>query len=221
MARRRPDPPSSRARLLTAARQEFAARGFDGAKVDRIAARARVNKAMLYYHFRNKAALYRAILHELFHGVAEAVTAVRAAGGTPDEQLRRFVEAVARRGIEQPDFPGVWLREMADGGRHLDAVIVAEFQRVLGVLAAILADGRRQGAFRDTNPFVTHLGIVAPLLFFAATAPMRRRFAGLGLAGLDPAPDLFIAHVQHTTLAALAPAGAGAGARPADSRTRR
>jgi AcrR family transcriptional regulator len=208
-------------RLLAAARQEFAARGFDGAKVDRIAARARVNKAMLYYHFRDKAALYREILLHLFRGVADAVEAVRAAGGPPDEQLRRFVEAVARKGIEQPDFPGVWLREMADGGRHLDPVIAGEFRRVLGVLAAILADGQRMGVFRDVSPFATHLGIVAPLLFFAATAPIRRRFAGVGLPGLELDADLFIAHVQHTALAALAPVGAGAAVRPAVSRTRR
>ena len=63
MARpRRSDAPSSRDRLLTAAAAEFAMRGFEGAKVDRIAKHARVNKAMLYYHFTSKAALYREIL---------------------------------------------------------------------------------------------------------------------------------------------------------------
>ena len=48
---------TSRQRLLTAAAAEFAARGFAGASVDRIARAARVNKAMIYYHFRSKAAL--------------------------------------------------------------------------------------------------------------------------------------------------------------------
>ncbi len=56
----------TRERLLAAAREEFAARGFDGAKVDRIARRARINKAMVYYHFPSKAALYLAILREQF-----------------------------------------------------------------------------------------------------------------------------------------------------------
>ena len=68
---------------------EFAARGFDGAKVDRIAARARVNKAMLYYHFKNKAALYREILGEQFRrarrGPARGPSGRR---GTPQDQLR-------------------------------------------------------------------------------------------------------------------------------------
>ena len=49
-------------RILAAAAAEFAERGFGGARVDRIARRARVNKAMLYYHFRSKRELYRTLL---------------------------------------------------------------------------------------------------------------------------------------------------------------
>jgi TetR/AcrR family transcriptional regulator len=197
--------PSSRDRLLAAAREEFAARGFAGAKIDRIAARARLNKAMLYYHFKHKAALYQHILHDLFREVAEAVEAARDQGGAPADQLRRFVETIARDGIARPHFPPLWLREMADGGRHLDARVVAEMQRVVAVLAGILADGQQQGAFRPAHPFVTHLGIVAPLLLFAASAPARGRFAKLGHAPIDVPADLIVRHIQNATLAALAP----------------
>ena len=57
---------SSRQRLVTAAAAEFAARGFAGASVDRIARGARVNKAMIYYHFQNKRALYTEVLRDMF-----------------------------------------------------------------------------------------------------------------------------------------------------------
>ena len=53
-------------RILAAAAVEFAARGFAGARVDRIARRARVNKAMLYYHFHSKQGLYRTLLRRTF-----------------------------------------------------------------------------------------------------------------------------------------------------------
>ena len=53
-------------RILAAAALEFAERGFAGARVDRIARRARVNKAMIYYHFKSKRALYGALLREMF-----------------------------------------------------------------------------------------------------------------------------------------------------------
>jgi TetR/AcrR family transcriptional regulator len=56
------DPQRTRERIIAAALKEFAARGFAGARVDRIALRARVNKRMLYHYFGNKEDLFRAIL---------------------------------------------------------------------------------------------------------------------------------------------------------------
>lgn len=216
--RRRAQQPS-RDRLLAAAREEFARRGFDGATVDVIAARARVNKAMLYYYFHSKAELYRLILRDLFRGVADAVGAVREAGGAPEAQVRGFVAAIAHHGVDQPHFPAIWLREMADGGRHLDGSILTEVTRVLATLSAMLDDGQHAGRFRVANPFLTHMGIVAPLMFFAASAPVRRRFKRAGRASVEPPPDALLAYVQDTTLAALAPARrARRGTRPEEHR---
>lgn len=56
------DPHRTRQRILAAALQEFSARGFAGARVDRIARRARANKRMLYHYFSSKEGLFRAIL---------------------------------------------------------------------------------------------------------------------------------------------------------------
>ena len=205
-ARRTPGAPTTRDRLLTAAAEEFAARGFDGAKVDRIATRARVNKAMLYYHFKSKTALYQTILLDRFGSVARAVEAVRERGGAPEAQLRGFVEALAGTAFTQPQFPPMWLREIADGGRHLAPPIVAQMGRVVGTLGAILADGHAAGHFRRVNPLVTQIGIVAPLLFFAATAPVRERFKRIVPNEIANAPGQeVVAHVLAATLAAVAP----------------
>jgi AcrR family transcriptional regulator len=207
---------ASRNRVMAAAIAEFAARGFDGATVDRIAARARLNKAMLYYHFRGKAALYREILRDVFAGVADAVQAIPGASDTPQAKLRRFVETVAAEAVARPHVPSVWLREMADGGRHLDDAIVVQLARVVAVLADILRQGERQGVFRRAHPFVTHLGIVAPLLLFAASAPVRKKFGprlAPDVAGIDAASAIH--QVQDATLAALAVQPAPLHGRPA------
>jgi TetR/AcrR family transcriptional regulator len=195
---------TTRERLLAAAAAEFAARGFDGAKVDRIAARARINKAMLYYHFRSKAALYREILRHTFATVAAAVTEARSQGGAPDHQVRRFIEAIALAAEGSPHFPSMWLREIAEGGRHLDDSIVLELRRVIETLAAILQDGHRAGIFGRVNPFVTQIGIVAPLMFFSASVPIRERYRHLVPAHVTaPRREEIVAHVQAMTLAAL------------------
>jgi TetR/AcrR family transcriptional regulator len=211
----------SRDRILAAAAAEFAARGFDGAKVDQIARRARLNKAMVYYHFPSKVAVYRAILRDVFADVGVAVGRVRDAGGAPQAQLRAFVRAVADQAIARPHFPPLWLRELADGGRHLDASVLAEMRRVVETLAAILLDGRRAGQFAPASPLITHAGIVAPLLLVAATRGVRERLQsllppGAGDASLDDA----VAHVQAATLAALRPVASPVRS-PSRVRTRR
>src|SRR5512134_525761 len=93
---------ASREKVWMAAAHEFAARGFDGAKVDRIAAAARVNKAMIYYHFASKAGLYNAILHDTFSAIAAAVRGVQDAGGTAEFQMRAYVAAIAGIAEERP-----------------------------------------------------------------------------------------------------------------------
>jgi AcrR family transcriptional regulator len=206
----------SRERILAAATAEFAARGFDGAKVDRIAARAHVNKAMLYYHFKNKADLYRAILRDLFQAMAEAVAASRTPGGQPADQLRRYIRAMAAEAASRPFLPSLWLREMAEGGRHLDASVIRHLTSVLGVLASIVREGHDDGVFSDVHPFILQLNIVAPLLLFSASAPVRERFAHVFPPAMASATrEDVVAHIEASALAALArspqPAGAGIG----------
>lgn len=55
---------ATKKRILAAALAEFSAKGISGARVDRIAARARTNKRMLYHYFGSKEELYRAVLHQ-------------------------------------------------------------------------------------------------------------------------------------------------------------
>jgi len=77
------NPERTKARILQAARREFAAKGIGGARVDAIAKRARVNKRMLYHYFGNKDALFQAVLLQTLN---ERVAHV--AGTSPDTAER-------------------------------------------------------------------------------------------------------------------------------------
>ncbi len=150
--RRGPASDRSRERLFDAAKQEFAAYGFAGASVDRIAAAARLNKAMIYYHFGSKAALYREILREMFAAVGARVMTVAASSAAPAEKIRLFVEAFAAEAEARPHFPPIWFREIAEGGEHLDAATIADMVGVLKALVMIIEEGVKKGRFRPTNP---------------------------------------------------------------------
>src|SRR3954468_4708431 len=86
--------PGTRSRILAAARDEFGARGFAATTVDRIARRARVNKAMIYYHFPNKRALYAAIIRDHFTPIADGLAPIAAHPAPAGEQLDRLIESL-------------------------------------------------------------------------------------------------------------------------------
>ena len=194
----------SRERLFAAAATEFAARGFAGANVDRIARAAHVNKAMIYYHFGSKAALYREILGDMLRAVGERVRAVAASDATPEEKLRQFVAAIAEAADARPHFPPIWFREIADEGAHLGAETLQEVAAVLHGLMAILQEGIRMRRFRKVNPLLVHGGIVGPLLMYFASGPLRRRLGRGGLAGATSIDRReVVAHVQRVSLGIL------------------
>jgi TetR/AcrR family transcriptional regulator len=197
-------PGDSRRRLFSAAAAEFAARGYAGANVDRIARAARLNKAMIYYHFKNKAALYREILRDMFTAVGTRVAAVAAAPSAPEDKVRAFIEAIAAEAEARPHFPPIWLREIAEGGEHVDRATLHNVQAVLATLGRIIDEGCRAGRFKPAPPMLVQGGIIAPLMFFLATARVRRKMQRAGAKGVADIPqDLVVAHIQRVTLAVL------------------
>ncbi len=195
---------ASRRRLLTAAAAEFAARGFAGANVDRIARAARVNKAMIYYHFTNKAELYREILRDMFEAVAVRVDDASRADSRAEEKIRAFVEAIAIEAEARPHFPPIWFREIAENGAHLDPPTVAHMRRVIGALGRIIREGVEEGRFQRLNPLLVHAGVVGPLLLYFASRQLRGRLERGGIAGAALVTrDEVVAHVQRLALMAL------------------
>lgn len=105
------NPEHSRERILAAALQEFAAKGFAGARVDFIARRAAINKRMLYHYFGNKEDLFREVLRLK---MAERQAWAETLSGDPAEGLAFWFEAACK----DPD----WIRllewealQVADG----------------------------------------------------------------------------------------------------------
>jgi TetR/AcrR family transcriptional regulator len=195
---------ASRHRLLTAGAAEFAARGFAGANVERIAQAARVNKAMIYYHFRSKAALYREILRDMFEAVAVRVSAAEASTADPADKIRAFVDAIATEAEARPHFPPIWFREIAEGGAHLDEGTLTHVTGIVKTLGRIMHEGHARGQFDRINPVLIHAGIVAPLLLYFASGRLRRRLGQAGVPGIaGMSRDAVVAHVQRITVMAL------------------
>ena len=182
-----------RERILDAASTVFAEKGFAGARVDDIAARAGINKAMLYYHVGDKTAQYSAVLLRNFGRVRLALDEALAAGGTARQRLEAVITALTRMVQRYPDHPRMMLREIASGAASLEPEVLAAMLEVVGVVRALIAEGTATGEFRAIDPVLTHLTLVGAVVFLNATAPIRDRAAALGPGFSLPEPTTDIA----------------------------
>ena len=204
-------PSDSRQRILDAATAEFALRGFEAATVDRIARRARLNRAMLYYHFHSKRALYTAVLRTVFTLMRGHLAAIAASANTPADKLDQFVALFVLEGQHLAHIAPIMLREIADGGRRLDEETYAAMVHVLGVIRGIVDEGRRDGVFADVDPHLLWLTTVWPIVVYLAAQPIRNaiaRVARFDASLLDQ--DRFIRHMQTLNRRMLLPTAAAA-----------
>jgi TetR/AcrR family transcriptional regulator len=205
--------------ILAAAALEFAERGYEGAGVDRIARHAGVNKAMLYYHFGSKHALYRALLRQTFGRAADRLQAIAAAPSGADEKISQVIQAIAGFIAENRFFPAIVLREVADGGRHLDRDALAVMARVPLAVGQIVQQGVAAGELRDVHPMAAYFTMLAPILFYTAGEPIRRELAVRRVADLATlTPEVFVEQLRHSLRLALAPGGAALRSTPPVSR---
>ena len=112
---------STKASVFDSAAGLFSDRGFDGVSIDDIARDAGVNKAMIYYHYADKLALYRAVLADGLTRMGATVSAIASSSDGPATKLDRFIEAFVRMTETRPWMPALMLREIAEGAPRLDA----------------------------------------------------------------------------------------------------
>ncbi|MDH3813398.1 MAG: TetR/AcrR family transcriptional regulator [Acidobacteriota bacterium] len=183
----------ARERILDASSAVFAEEGFAGARVDAIAQRAGVNKAMLYYHIGDKQALYSEVLNRNFGRIEKALQEGLPNEGSPSDRLRAVITIVERAIAANPDHSRIVLREFASGAANLPAEILQRMLGLLTVVQNILADGTGNGEFRRTDPVMTHLTLIGAILMLNVVSPLRERVVDLGATVDFPTADADIA----------------------------
>lgn len=163
------DPEQSRARILEAARQEFAHNGLGGARVDRIAASAGINKRMLYHYFGNKDALFCAVLEANYAHKRDSERALALEHDEPREAIRKWVTLTWNYYIEHPEFLNLLNSANLHQARHVRASTEVKKMRspFVKMMGAILDKGARQGVFREgVDPVQMYITIAGMSYFY-------------------------------------------------------
>jgi AcrR family transcriptional regulator len=178
MVKSSPEAPSTpRDRILGVAAEVFAQQGFAGARVDDIARRAGVNKAMLYYRVGNKQQLYTAVVEQVIDGATARLARVFECKLEPVARVRAMTREIAAFAAENPQLPAILLREFASGGGNLEDGVLQRVAGLLANVARIYQEGSEKKIFRRIDPVTTHLMTVSSLMLLVGSLPLRARLA--------------------------------------------
>jgi TetR/AcrR family transcriptional regulator len=183
MATKPNSPPSERSaetrqRILDAAAREFAANGLAGARTEAIAGAAGVNKALLYYYFASKDALYQAALEDIAARVRDTTMAMLLKDASPGERIMRSALSHFDRILSQQVFQSLMQQEMIrlhKGESAVMPVIVKRvFEPMMILYRAMVREGIASGELIDTDWMQIHLSSLGANVLYFLSAPVWR-----------------------------------------------
>ncbi|HVB98055.1 MAG TPA: TetR/AcrR family transcriptional regulator [Candidatus Dormibacteraeota bacterium] len=183
--RQRKAPPrlETAGRILAAAEESFAAHGLAGARTERIAAHAGVNKAMLYYYFGSKQNLYRAVLRHLLDQLGHMAAPGQPAPASPRERLVAFVEGYFDFLASHPNYLRLIQREVMESKGEIDWIMREYYRPLLDRLIGLIESGIRRGELRRVDPQQAAFSIMGTTASYFAAATIWSRYFGRPLLG--------------------------------------
>ena len=163
------DAERSQQAILAAAGEEFATHGLGGARVDRIAERAGVNKRLIYYYFGNKEDLFLAVLEDAYLHIREAERQLHLTDLAPADAVRKLTEFTWNYYLDHPEFLTLLNSENLHRATHLErSQRVREMNSpLIHTLGEILERGRLEGTFRGgVDPVQLYISIAGLAYFY-------------------------------------------------------
>jgi AcrR family transcriptional regulator len=199
------DPEGMRIRILEAAKQEFAAHGLAGARVDRIAANAGANKRMLYYHIGNKEDLYLEVLEGAYEKIRAEERGLDLEHLVPPEAIERLIDFTWNYFLRNPEFLALLNTENLAKARHLkrSTRVKTMHSPFVEMIRTVVTRGVESGDFRvAVDPVQLYISIAGLCFFYLSNSATLSVIFGRDLLKKE-ARDERLAHMVALVLAAL------------------
>lgn len=176
----------SRENILLAARREFAARGFAGARMEAIARSAGCNKAMLFYYFSSKEGLYQTILKEVMGEFFTKISGVLTPDLTPAELMEKFPELYIQLFANHPEFVRIVAFDLIHNPDNICGIMGGIISQMTHFGPHPLFERIRrwhgQGLTSEADPLHFMMNIVALSIFSFIGKPMVEAISGIRVA---------------------------------------
>ncbi|MCF7804679.1 MAG: TetR/AcrR family transcriptional regulator [Candidatus Marinimicrobia bacterium] len=178
------DEGSPQSEILYAALEEFVQFGKKGARMQSIADRAGVNKALLHYYFSNKENLHQEVLRRIFQYAFSRVSASLEEASEPRDQMRELISRYYDFIAEFPELPRLMIHEIHTNPDE----IVAMFSQIFTsredrnypqAIFEVITQGIQKGQFRQVDPRQFMITILSTILFFFVAKPLLTKVIGI------------------------------------------
>ena len=188
MAKQTRDAQATKENIIQNAMMLFAKNGYDATTADEIAKECGINKAMIFYYYKNKAGLYAAVMTHALESIHNEIITTDKCCISPLADLEAFIKTYATYCNAHPYLPSLILRELSDSGAHLPEMMFESLRKLFTLLSTILKAGEKQGLFHNVTPMIIHFMIVGTINLLVTTKPLRLNAANLD-STLDTCSD--------------------------------
>jgi AcrR family transcriptional regulator len=167
------NPELTKERILEAATEEFAQKGYGSARVDAIALAAGVNKRMLYHYYGNKDALFLAILERAYQNIRDHERALDLQHLEPVVAMRELIRFTFWYFVEHPEFIRLLNNENLYGAAHIKGSkrVLSMHSPLLWQLQEVLRKGEGQGIFRSgVSPLQLYISVAGLGYFYLSNS---------------------------------------------------
>ncbi len=163
----------SRQLIITHAIELFSQKGYASASMDELGERCGLNKAMVFYYFKNKKGLYEAVMREVLVEIQQTIVEENKRHSTPKEELEGFIRTYAKFACEHPYLPSLLLKELSDSGAVVPEMLFASMRQLFALFSDILKRGEKEGCFNDAVPMILYFMVLGTLNLMITTKPLR------------------------------------------------
>ncbi len=162
--------------IIQHSRKLFSELGYELTCLESVAKECSITKPAIYYHFKDKATLYKAVVSPEFTALEKRIEESTQRGSAV-ERLRSYIHTFGEFLISNPDFSAIFAREIANGSRTIPDECIEQLSRSIKQLVNILYTGVQEGIFKEESAFLVQMMIVTPLISYHTTKPLREKIA--------------------------------------------
>jgi len=171
------DAEASKALIVSSAIQLFSQKGYAAASMDELAKMCGLNKAMVFYYFKNKKGLYEAVMAQVLEEIQSTVVKENKKYSKPIEELESFIRTYAKFACTHPYLPALLLKELSDSGAVVPELLFSSMRQLFALFSDILKRGEEKGCFSNAVPMILYFMVLGTLNLMVTTKPLRKAAA--------------------------------------------